>query len=231
MTKTRGLKEAKKKLGDLEKIISMLLKKKKKVKIFESGPGYGKIMMELTKKFGNKVEIIGMNLKPSHGNKKIMVDFALKEKIINKEDLKKIKLPKIIFGDAGKKLPFKSGSIDLVYSQTSTYLYKDKIHFYEEVTRILSKKGIARITLHENPNISKEFLPLLKIQDKIKQIHFEKFIKTFKPIKIIKLGNGKKVIEVKKGKLNFNLNLKSTINTHNINKKWFGIQSIYDVKK
>ena len=75
-----------------------------------------------------------------------MINFVLSEGIITKKDLEKMKIPKIIYGDAGEKLPFKSGSIDLVYSQTASYLFKDKMHFYEEVARVLSKDGIARIT-------------------------------------------------------------------------------------
>ena len=71
MVKTRGVKEANKKLGNIDRIISKLLKKKNKVKIFEAGCGYGKVMIELSKKYGNKIDITGMNLKSLHGNKKL----------------------------------------------------------------------------------------------------------------------------------------------------------------
>ena len=180
MTKTRGLKEAKIKLGDLDKVISKILRKKKKAKIFESGCGYGKVMTELKKKFGKKIDIVGMNLMPDHGDKKKIISFALKENIITKNEVKQLKSIKLIFGDAGKKLPFKTSSIDLVYSQTSSYLYKDKMHFFEEVARILSKEGIAKITIPESSSPPKKFLPLLRIYDNKKFIPFEKFIKKYK---------------------------------------------------
>ncbi len=232
MVKTRGLKEAEKKLGDLKTIISKMLKKKKKVKIFESGCGYGKVMIELKKKFGNRIDIIGMNFKKIHGDKNKVISFALEEGIINKDEVNQMQSMKLIFGDAGKKLPFKTSSIDLVYSQVSSYLYEDKMHFFEEVARILSKDGIARITsAHHKENLPEEFQQLLRIYDNGKEIPFEKFISKFKNIKMIELPSGKKAIEIKSGKLNFGLKLKSTINTNHLWKEWFGIVSIYFVTK
>ncbi len=232
MVKSRGLREAKRKIGDLEKIIFQMLRRKKKVRVFESGCGYWRVMVELKKRFGDRIDIVGMNLKPSHGDKKKMISFALKEGIINKNEVKDIKSIKIVFGDAGNRLPFKTGSIDLVYSQVSSYLYKDKMHFLEEVARVLSKEGIARITPFTYARgLPKELLPLLKIYDNGKCMSFERFIKKFKNIKIKKIPSKNEVIEVKKGKLNFGLRLESSINVNNLNKEWFGIQSIYSVKK
>jgi len=231
MVKTRGLKEARERLGDLEKIISKLLKTKEKIRIFESGCGYGKVMVELKKKFGNKIEIIGMNFKPIHGDKKKIISFALEEGIIKKGEVNSIQSIKVIFGDAGKKLPFKSGSIDLVYSQTSAYLYKDKMHFFEEVARVLSKEGIARITpTNRNDKLPKKFQQLLKIYKNKKQIQFKDFIKKFKLIKIITLPNGRSVIEILSGKLDFGLKLTSFSNVNEYNKEWFGFISVYSVK-
>lgn len=232
MVKTRGLEEAKVKLGDLEDIISNFLKKKKKVRIFESGCGYGKAIVQLKKKFGEKIDITGMNSKPSHGDKKKVISFALEEGIITKAEIKNINYIKVIWGDAGKKLPFKTGSIDLVYSQSSAYLYEDKMHFFEEVARILSKDGIARITLpHYNDRLPEEFRQLLKIYDNGNQVPFEDFIKKFKLIKIINLQSGKRAIEIKSGKLDFGLELVSNLDVNRLDKEWFGNISVYSVKK
>jgi SAM-dependent methyltransferase len=231
MVKTRGLEEAKVKLGNLEEIVLNFLKKKKKVRIFESGCGYGKVMSQLKKKFGDRVEITGLNFKPSHGDKKKVISFAIEEGIITKDEVNRLQSIKMIFGDAGKKLPFKTGSIDLVYSQTSAYLYEDKMHFFEEVARILSKQGIARITFPDyNDKLSEEFKQLLKIYDNGNQIPFTEFIKKFKQIKIVNLPSGKKCIEIRSGKLNFGLNFVSTLNVNLLNKEWFGNISIYSVK-
>jgi len=229
MVKTRGLKEAKEKLGDLEEIISSISKKKKKIKIFEAGCGYGKVMMGLSKRFGNKIDIIGMNLKKMHGDRKKMISFALDEKIISKKDIRTMKIPKIIFGDAGKKLPFKTGTIDLVYSQTASYLFKDKMNFFKEVGRILSKDGIALITPSKS-KLPKKLLPLLRIYKNKKLIPFKRYIEDFKGIRIIKSPKGREVVEIKKSKLDFNLKLKTTLNTNKLNKKWFGVQSTYVIR-
>jgi ubiquinone/menaquinone biosynthesis C-methylase UbiE len=227
MVKTRGLKELNKKIGSVEKIIDRMLKKKKKLRIFESGCGYGKVLMELTKKYGEKVEIVGMNLKKLHGDKKNMIDLALKKGVVGKNDLKSMKLPKIIYGDAGKKLPFKSKSIDLVYSQVSAQYYKDKLHFFEEVARILKKDGIARITkpfISGEQGITDEYREILQVFDEGKKVDIWKFVKKFKYIKV------KKYVEIKSGKLDFKAKLVRSVNLNKINNKWFGVQSIYEMR-
>jgi len=229
MVKTRGLKEAKKKLGDIERVISKEIKKKGKIKIFESGCGYGKVMVELKKKFGDKIDITGMNLLPLHGDKKKIISFAIEEKIISKNEVNEIKSIKLIFGDAGERLPFKTNSIDFIYSQTSSYLYKDKLHFFEEVARVLKKNAIARITLPESSAVPEEFQPLLKIFKNGKQINFQKFIKNFKNINLVKTPKGK-AIEIKGGKLDFGVKLEASINLNNLDRKLFGVQSVYVVK-
>jgi len=206
-----------------------LLKHKKKIRIFEAGCGHGRLMIDLILKYGNKIEISGMNLIPLHGTKKEMIDNAVKEGLLQKQGTKKIKFPTIIYGDAGEKLPFKTDSIDLVLSQTASYLFKNKLHFFEEVSRILNKKGIGRITLPENPNLPNEFQSLLKIFKDGKQINFENFIKKHDKIKLVKTPNYK-AIEITGGKIDFDSCLEAGINLNHLNKKWFGIQSVYYAK-
>jgi ubiquinone/menaquinone biosynthesis C-methylase UbiE len=224
--KTRGLNEANEKLGNIERVVEKMLKTKKKIKIFESGCGYGRLMIDLTLKYRDKIEIIGMNLKPEHGDKNKMIKNALKEGIVSRTDLKKIKIPKIIYGDASKKIPFKNNSIDLILSQVSSYLYKDKLHFYEEVARVLKKGGIARLTFPETKGVPERFLPLFKYYRKGKLISLKKLTQNYKEIQIIKTSLNP-AIEIKKGNLKFNAKLEASINLNNLNKDWFGVQSIY----
>ncbi len=230
MVKTRGLIEARKKLGNVDRIIDNMLRKKKKIKIFESGCGYGRLIMDLVLKYGNRIDVVGMNFKKNHGGLEKMISNALKEKIILKEELKKIKLPKIIYGDAGEKIPLKTGSIDLVLSQTSVYLYKNKMNFFREVGRVLTKEGVGLITYPGSKKIPKEFQPLLKIYKKGKQISFDSFIKSFKNIRLFKNKEGWPAIEIKKANFDFGLELEAAINVNHLDKKLFGVQSIYYVK-
>lgn len=228
--KTRALAQAHEKLGDLEKIIERLLKKKKKVRIFESGCGFGRVMMELQKKFGECVEIVGMNLMKEHGDVKKMISLAISEGIVAKRDLGKMKLPKIIYGDASVKLPFASGSIDLVYSQTSAYLYPDKLRFFEEVARVLSPSGFARITppfSKREEEIPDELRKLMRIFEQGRELDVLTFLKRFRNIHILPLPNGRRVVEILPGKLQFHAELISAVDLHRISSKWFGMQSWY----
>jgi ubiquinone/menaquinone biosynthesis C-methylase UbiE len=229
MAKDRGLKEAKEYLGNIEKIISDRLNKKKTVKILEIGCGYGRVMVELKKKFGEKIEIIGMNLLPEHGDLKIMTKLIILNEAITKEELETFKLPKIIYGDAGEKIPFKDKSIDFIYSQIATSYFSDKLHFLEEVARVLTKKGLARITFSFNKSKGAEELrPLLRIYKDGKSIKPSKFLKSFKYIKRVTAPGGK-CIEVKSGNLKFNATLVSTLNLRDVS-DIYGVQSIYSLE-
>ena len=228
MVKNRGLEEAKVKLGDLEKIIEKLLERKKVLNVFESGCGYGKVMVQLKKKFGKKINIMGMNLIKEHGDKKKLISFALEEGLIGPSEKIKLKDIKIIFGDAGERIPFKKGSIDLVYSQSSVYLYRDKMRFLEEVARVLAPGGKARITFpDENRKLPEDLRNLLRIYSEERLVSFREFISRFKSIRVIKLKGNRDVLEILPSNLKFGLDLVSALDVHELNRNWFGVVSFY----
>jgi ubiquinone/menaquinone biosynthesis C-methylase UbiE len=231
MVKNRSLEIANFKLNNIEKLISDKLKEKKKINIFEAGCGYGRVMIELRQKFGNKINIMGINRIRKHGTTRKMIKTAIEEGFATKEELKKMKLPKIIYGDVSKKIPLKSDSIDLVYSQTASFYFPDKLHFFEEVARVLKKDGICRATgcdyLDEAPDGLKN---ILRIYDDGKIILFKDYMKKYKNIKQIKLNNGKKFLQITSAKLKFDAELISTINIRDVS-KINGVQSTYSLKK
>lgn len=147
MPKDRGIEEVDSYLGDFTKVIAERVKKKGNVRILDAGCGYGVAMMGFIKRFGSKVKITGFNYSKYDGHIEKMKKEAIKKKIFTKEEINKItNLPKIVYCDASKKLPFQNNSFDFIYSMASLYLYNDKIHFLEECNRILDNKGIARIS-------------------------------------------------------------------------------------
>jgi len=79
-------------------------------------------------------------------------------------------------------------------------------------------------------NISQEFLPLIKIYDQGKIIEFKDYVKKFKNLSLVKLGDDRDVLEIRKGKLGMNLQLEASINTNHLDTSWFGTQAIYSVK-
>lgn len=231
--KTRGLRTAENNLGELSKLVREKLKQEGNVRILEAGCGFGHAMLDLQKKFGNKVEIVGFNLKPRHGNSEIMKKFAVKRKIFTSAELKTKKLPEIVFLDVNNGLPFKNNYFDLVYSQASVYLYAEKMKFFEEVNRILSKNGVARIEAAlgrgGNKSFPEQFRTAYEIWHRGKQIPIKQYLKHFRNLRIL---NNSGCLEIRKAKkFQFGLTLVSSINYNKIWKQWYGVKSIYTTMK
>lgn len=236
MTKDRGMEHAQRCMTDIIGIIRNKIKKNGKVRILEAGCGYGVAIMDLIKIFGDKIDISGFNLKPSHGNHKIIKKEAIKKGIFTKDEIKSIKLPKIYYLDASKRLPFKDNTFDLVYSQTSMYLYADKAHFLEECSRILTNEGIAIIapSFEKKKQFPEKYWRYYELWVNGKEIPFWDYIRKFKGVKVVWKNRDKKggdkpmFIEIKKQKkLDFKLKLVAAIDYHKLNKEWFGVKSIY----
>ena len=192
MPKDRGIKHVNKYFGNFTKLVANKIKEQGKVKILDAGCGYGVAMMDFVKKFGDKVEMIGYNYSKNDGDIEIMKKQAIKKRIFTKQELEKIKnLPKIIYIDASKGLPFKDNKFDFIYSMASVYLYDDKIKFLEECNRILKKDGIARISVAFYPHFKKKkgfpskYYEMWEIWDKGKEVKIWNYCKRIKGIKSV----------------------------------------------
>jgi len=246
MKKDRGIKELDDYFENFSDEIQKKINEKGKVRILDAGCGYGLVMAGLIKKFGNKVEIVGYNLIKQDGT---IIDFkekAIRKGIFTEEEIKKIKnLPKIIYLNADKGLPFKKDSFDFVISLASVYLYKDKVKFFEECNRILKKGGTAKISLFETQNLtdkkmifdkltnSNNFKHFWEIWDQGREISFVDYFERIKGIKINigeRKDNSNAVIylEIKKQlKLEIKLKLIGVINMGIIAPDRYGMRSIY----
>ena len=240
MPKDRGIEKFDRYFGSFTKIIAEQIKKKGKVKILDAGCGYGVAMMGFVKRFGEKVEIIGFNYSKHDGNLKKMKQQAIEKEIFSKKELPKIKnMPKFVYCDASKKLPFKDNSFDFIYSMASVYLYDDKIHFLEECNRILKKKGMARISVAFWPHFQNKkgfpskYYEMWEIWNKGKEIKAHNYCKKIKGIKVVgKNNDSKQYLEIKKqSKLDFKLQFVSSIDYNFLWKEWGGVKSIYTTQK
>ena len=216
MTKARGLKSIKRKIGDITKVIDELQKKRGKIHIFELGVGIGNAIMALSKKYGKRAKLSGMNLKKSHGikNKKDFVTHALKSKVIKKGDINNISIPSIYIGDAGERIPLKSNSVDFVYSITTFFFVPNKAKAIEEIYRILKPKGIAVIHFkYFIKEFPKDYQNVFVIKDKEKRISVINYLRRFRKYGI-RIKNtkqkfpGVKILEIIKLKKHLNLKLK-----------------------
>jgi len=206
--------------------------------------------MGFVKRFGDKVEIVGFNYSKHDGDIKKMKQQAIEKGIFTKQELDKIKnIPKIVYCDASKKLPFKNKEFDFIYSMASLYLYDKKIEFLEECNRILKKAGIARISpaFGEHKKIylqkagtkkkkwiklPKQYLNYWEIWDKGKEVKIWDYCNKIKGVEAVwrNRGKGDKPMYIEilgNPKVNFKLGFVSSIDLNFIWKKFGGVKSIY----
>jgi len=136
-------------LGLIDQRIQQIIEIKGHANVLEVGCGFGLPMLELKKKFRKQITLTGINR-----DKK----FNLPKKAL-KEGIKQMRLlpwdwltykrrfgfPTYVNCDASLLLPFEDDAFDFVYSIATTFFLHDKIHFLEELNRILAPKGEARI--------------------------------------------------------------------------------------
>lgn len=249
MPKDRGIAHVERYFGDFIKLVSDKVKKsKKKIKILDAGCGYGVAMMGFVKRFGDKMEIIGFNYSKHDGDTKIMKNKAIEKGIFTKKELSKIKnLPKFVYCDASKKLPFKDNSFDFIYSMASIYLYDNKIHFLEECNRILKKNGFARISPSFGPHktahvknrwtvkLPEKYWDFWEIWDKGKEVKIWNYCKKIKGVRAVWKDRGKgnkpMYIEIKGSpKVDFKLRFVSSVDINFLYTKWGGVKSIYSTQ-
>ena len=243
MPKDRGIDKVDAYFGDFTRIIAERIKAKGKVRILDAGCGYGIAMMGFVKRFGECVEVIGYNYLKNDGDRTKMKQQAIEKGIFTKEEVTKIKnLPKIIYFDANKRLPFKDKSFDFIYSMASLYLYDDKIHFLEECNRILRNDGIARISpafprhtsklIRGQKGIPEQYQWFWEVWDKGKAVGIENYANKIKGVKAVWKNRGKgdepMYIEIiGKYKVDFKLRFIASIDLNLIWEGWGGVKSIY----
>ena len=240
MTKTRGLKQVKSKIGDITSEIDKLLKKNKQIHIFELGVGVGNALMALGKKYGKRVLLSGMNLKKSHGiaKRSDFIKHSLNCKVIKKSDLNNISCPKIYLGDAGVKIPLEDNSVDFVYSITTFFFIPDKAHAIEEIYRILKPRGIAVIHFKfKVPEFPKEYQNLFCINKDKKKINIDSYFKNFDDwgIKLKKTKYpGVRILLIDKIKNSLNLGLKfnkqKSIKLSDVGYQHEATMSVFEIK-
>jgi ubiquinone/menaquinone biosynthesis C-methylase UbiE len=239
MVKDRPIEKVDEYFGDFTKQIANAVRKKGKVRILDAGCGFGVAMMGIVKRFGDKIEMIGYNYSKKDGDIKKMKQQAIEKGIFTEQELTQVKnLPKIFYLDASKKLPFKDGYFDFIYSMASIYLYDDKILFLEECSRILKKEGLARISPgFGEHNIYKDKNKInmqvyWQIWDKGQEVNIKDYANKIKGVKAVweNKGKGDKPMYIEitgKHKVNFKLRLIAAIDFNFIYEKWLGVKSIY----
>ena len=236
MAKNRPLRAVIRRLGRIDQLIQQVINKKGHANVLEVGCGFGLPMLELKKQFRNQITLTGIN-----GDKKFnLPKKALWEGIRQMRFLpwdwltyeKRFGFPTYVNCDASLTLPFDDNSFDFVYSIATTFFLHDKIHFLEELNRILTPDSVARVHFSHSA-IENERYPgapdspydnLCEIRSKDGTvISVEEYLQKFECINIIEQDDGKpNYLEHRKitGNLDLGLTLIESSWLPDINPNW-----------
>ena len=226
----RGLADLQERVGDIPKLVKVLLETRSKVRVLELGCGFGFALMELRKLFGDRVVLFGLNKNEAHGNWALFRKVALAKGLYEKVELDEMAPISIAFANAGEAIPFPGNYFDIIFSQVSFMYYGNKARCLEEINRVLCAGGVARIDMR----VVREGLPMeyatgFEIWEKSRQIPFSSFVQRFDSM-VEKRARGKTYLEMTKAKtLDLGLELVQIIDLDGICADWWGTKTIYKI--
>ena len=149
MAKNRPLRGVKYRLGHVDAVISDLIDARGVVDILEIGCGFGLPMLELKRKFGDKVNLTGINRDAKFNDPRRALVEGVKKRCFWPWEIytyeKKYGFPTYVNCDAGAGLPFPGRSFDFIYSIATTFFVPDKLNLLSEANRVLKDDSTARI--------------------------------------------------------------------------------------
>jgi SAM-dependent methyltransferase len=145
----RGVAELERTVGGVVADIDERLARHDVVRVLELGCGYGTALLQLSARYGPRVELVGMNRRHGDGNAEILLRNAQERGIFGARLPDPHELPQLVYGDVAGGLPFPDERFDLVYSQVAWPYFGNKIGVLRDVMRVLRPGGLAKIDADE----------------------------------------------------------------------------------
>ena len=230
--RARDLGELGLRAGSIPPLIDKLIETGRTPSVLEVGFGFGTVLVELEQAYGSRITLHAINKRREHGDWNVILWNAEKLGLISRSDFENFRCPSLHFGDVCAGLPFEDQSLDLIFSQTSFYLFDGKAFFLEEVSRVLRPGGIARIDvspLHMD-GVPRQYASLFEIWSDGREIQFWDYIMQFPQFRKRPRQRGDYYLEVKHTEeRGIQLKLAGSLWLPSICEAWDGTKSIYTV--
>lgn len=175
--RARGLRKLDAHVGGITADIDARLSRANVVRILELGCGYGTALLELRARYGNRVELHGLNRFPHDGNAEILARNAADHGIFESLPADVRALPTIAYGDIAEGLPYPDDHFDIVYSQVAWLYFGRKLDVLREIGRVLHGDGLAKIDADElRPALPSEYARLVEIWDGGTVVPFAEYV-------------------------------------------------------
>jgi ubiquinone/menaquinone biosynthesis C-methylase UbiE len=230
--RSRDLSELELRAGSLPPLIDKFIQAGRTPGVLEVGFGFGTVLVQLEKAYGSKIVLHGINKTEDHGDWNVILWNARRLGLISESTSESFRHPNLHFCDVSEGLPFEDESFDIVFSQTSFYLFREKAFFLEEVSRILRPGGIGRIDVSPlcNSNLPVQYATLLEIWKDGREIKFWDYIALFPQFKKRMRPRGDYYLEIRHAEeRDIRLKLAGSLWLPSICEDWSGTKSIYSV--
>jgi len=145
----RGLADLERSIGGIVEDIEHRLAQRERVRVLELGCGFGMALLDLQQRFGDRVELHGVNREPNDGDADVMRRTLRDRGSSARPAASEADLPSIAYADIAQGLPFADRSFDVVYSQVAWLYFGNKVGVVRDVMRVLVDGGVARIDADE----------------------------------------------------------------------------------
>lgn len=162
--RARGIDDLERRVGDIVDHIEVRLRTQRVVSVLELGCGYGTALLELRDRFGDRVELHGVNRRDDDGNAAILRRNAGERGLLDRHPLESVALPAVAYADVAQGLPYADDYFDLVFSQVAWLYFGSKIAVIADVLRVLRDGGRANIDADESrADLPQEYSRLVEI--------------------------------------------------------------------
>ena len=228
--RARGLRELDARVGGITTDIDARLRRTNAVSILELGCGYGTALLELRARYGNRVELHGLNRFPHDGSAEILARNAMDHRIFESAPAAERELPTIAYGDIADGLPYPSDHFDIVYSQVAWLYFGRKLNVLREIVRVLRGDGVAKIDADElRPNLPAEYARLVEIWEGGALVPFADYV-TRHGMALTAAPEGSYLRFGKVGSIAADVEPLFEIDLATINDDWDGIKCVYRMR-
>lgn len=227
-SRARGHSHLQLKVGGIMSEVRSHLAQKQAARILEVGCGYGTVLVELRREFGEKVELHGLNLTPDHGNQDLFKRNAINLEIWSVDAIEQVTMPEIRYADISNGLPYESGFFDVIFSQVSWHDLSDKVYALREVNRVLAPGGIAKIDCRPVfDELPAAYRDQVEIWEGDRKLEFWSRLARASGVRQRNIGKHAYLELTKSQDFAYDLGLVLLIRLGQISSDWIGIKSVY----
>jgi SAM-dependent methyltransferase len=225
----RGLVKLERHVGPVcREVEKRLTDARKKIRLLEIGCGFGVALMELRRRFSERIELTGTNKEKPHGDTEAMLMAASLCNVNDVSEAQTTALPTIMYCDMANGLPFDDCSFDVVVSQMCIQYVDDKILFLREAARVLKDNGIAMIhTPLNSSEIPAPYDVALEIWDQGTPLTFSDYLAACKGQTGVRFGYHSCVHLSHCNDFGADLELIFAIRLNQVFSTWDGVKSTY----